>query len=576
VGHLPTASSVFNLARTSSYFHEQISTDDYAALRDFVQKAFPSIKASPPWRDAAIRLTSRSRAWERRAFTTRECWNPSTDWRHLSSASKIGFVPAIDSYETRCLSSGSPSKEVLAHSAAGRLMIRVNRRGSYEWKEVQFEDDHKPENDILDLRLLRPHQQIALDVETIVYRRATGQVARVHIPEDTDLLPKHATFNIPLSDAECITVNDENNAMMAACCSSGIYVFPVNQDQVLTDPVSRFNSVEGPDPKSKTRCAKFLSAAHLAVGRGQAQICVYDCNAYQARPGTGEALYTLADSTDTSRIPQQATAMETLDTANASPPHLLISGWSDGIIRLYDTRVRRGAVAVYRDSVDEGQILSILPIGRERFVAGSSENGCLKTFDLRLPGMRPYSYRNSPQPKRNELWEDTRCQYPCTTQHITGPREFNIFVTPRINRQFWTPVSQTTSRSQPYTGGIHSLSSPSPESPTLYVGIRDHVMQIDFINTDDVFKKEIIDPSLRIPKHHDANMVAMSCYERPRDGHETSDEVLLRRQRDWGTVVNAHVPNSSGQIIGGELFPPANWDERWFTTARQQRSFDNW
>jgi WD40 repeat protein len=546
VGYLPTASSILDLALTSRHFYHWVTTDDYAILRDFVQNNFPSVQTAPPWRQAAIRLTSRSRAWDRRAFVARECWNLATDWKKLSSASKYGFVPVIDSYESTSLGSTFPQKEVLAHSAAGRVMIRVNRAGSYEWKEICFHDDHQPENDILDLRLLRPHQ-ISHDGEIFVFRRANGEIAKAELPEDPELPRKLTKYTLPDIEVDCITVNKQRDPFMAACTSRQLYLYHVQLKASGAAPTTSLKLLEPGDTQSKVRAATFLSGNLLAIGRGRAPIQIYDLSATPSDNEVCNPYLTFKDYSETFRAPQQATALVGLDSVGTNSTNLLLSGWTDGIVRMYDTRSPGSAVALYQDSVDDGQIVSLLPIGHERFLAGSSQNACLKTFDLRMTGMKPYSYTNA---RQHSSRANRYYQAPSTT------RDINIFLAPRvINRpRTWLSVSQSKSnlrQTQRYRGAVYSLSSPSPTSPTVYAGITDHVIQLDFVATDDMSRDGVIEPMLGDLKARDKNKLNFSCYERPRSGHESTDPVLLRHQMGF---LGEHLQ---------KIVPDGTWDQRW-------------
>src|SRR5690348_5125058 len=68
---LPTASCLVNLSLTCRHLHAVVSQDDYRIFRAFVQSRFPSIDTPPFWKDAAPALTSRSRAFDRKAVIGR-------------------------------------------------------------------------------------------------------------------------------------------------------------------------------------------------------------------------------------------------------------------------------------------------------------------------------------------------------------------------------------------------------------------------------------------------------------------------------------------------------------------------
>ena len=574
VGYLTTASSIINLVLTSRHFYSLISADDYVTLKDFVQNAFPSIKVSPLWREAAIKLTSRTRAWDRRAFIARECYNHSTDWNQLSSASNYGFVPAIDSYETNAVDHPSQRKEILAHSAAGRIMIRVNRTKSCGWRELSFPDDQLPNNDILDLQLMRPHQQLNPDGETIIFRRANGEVSKVETNEESRAYEKTAVYALPTADVGCMAISDERNPCLALCTSDTLHLYTVHHEHCSVRPSSSFQLEEVLDTRASTRCSRFLPGNLLAIGRPRSPIQVYDVAAIPSEGSVLEPLISLRSHRDKPPPDLRANVLESLHTSCGGSPNLLLSGWSDGVSRLYDIRTPQAVVSSFRsfrDSVDDGQIMSLVSVGLERFLAGSSQNGCLKTFDLRIPGTRPYSRADLPgTTSRGELRNQEHNLPAHYNIHHPDRREINVFIAPRVGwgHRTWSPIVQQPggrqSRVERYRGAIYSLSSPSAASPTVYAGITDHVIQLDSVSTDDVYKDGIVDPMLRIARGWDKNMLDFSCYERPRTGHEMTDTVLLRQQMGWSDVVTTHTgKNRQGRPHDIKNGSEPGWDERW-------------
>lgn len=179
-GHLPTASAIVNLSLTSKKLHERLAVDDYAIFRQFVQNRFPSISSPPLWKEAALILTSRSRAWDRKAFIASACQPPRDDqfWpTRVEPRQRFGFVPVIDSYEIWDI--GTARREVLAWGAAGRLRLRITENGTTSWRTWRMPDDHLPQNDILEMRLLKPHQRQMESNEQMIIRRATKEIVKV-------------------------------------------------------------------------------------------------------------------------------------------------------------------------------------------------------------------------------------------------------------------------------------------------------------------------------------------------------------------------------------------------------------
>lgn len=569
IGHLSTASSIVNLARTNHKIHAIISADDYACFRTFVQRAFPSIKTPPYWRAAARALTSRSRAWDRRAFIATECY-PGPDNVDLpqdfNPSHTVGYHPVIDSYEIWPGDTWPSRKEVLAWGAAGRLRMRVIRDGVAMWSSFRTPEDHRQELDILDVRLLLPHQHENPDGESIVLRRANGEVIKVETSSKPDVFTLKSRYMVQPTGFTCMDISKSVEPLIATCHPDSIHLYPAHSSEQNVRPTYSLPVHEKHSVRQRKRCVKFLSDKTLAVGiqflqgRDRAPINVYDISP------TGLSATPLAEAMSFSESSHplfgrhSANTIVSLDdfgTSSRRPGQIFLSGWTDGITRLFDTRVPRSPVAEYIDYVDDGQILSLLPIGHERFLAGSHQNGCLKSFDLRMPG-RVYSYlnvrRSNARPSQKNASSIFR-------------RDFNIFVTPTVNygERLWQPLPRRPGRrSNRYRGSVYSLSSPSPSSTTVYAGIENHVMQLDFVSTDDLRSgiPGLTDPAQGLSdKTHILNL---SCYEHPRQGHESTDPVLLRKQRD----LLSERRDSVGQGVWRDMIHDTSlvekgWDERW-------------
>lgn len=578
IGHLSTASSIVNLSLTNRKIHAIISADDYACFRTFVQRAFPSIKTPPLWRDAARALTSRSRAWDRRAFIAREC-HPPPDKLELPPdfIPTVGYHPVIDSYEIWPGSTWLSRKEVLAWGAAGRLRMRTVQNGITTWSSFRVPDDHRQELDILDVRLLLPHQHDKGTGECIVLRRANKELIKVETGRQPDVFTQKSRYIVP-QDVTCIDISRDAHPILATCSTDSIDLFPVHSSERNVRPMDTVAVQSQYSVRSRKRCAKFLSDTTLAVatqflqGRNRAPIDVYDISPTGLSSTPLQASISFSESSHLVGGRHSANVIVPLDdfgTSTGRSGQLFLSGWTDGIARLYDTRVSAKAVAEYIDVVDDGQILSLLPIGHERFLAGSHQNGCLKIFDLRMSGARPYSYLdarppNAPLPSQPS---QTSSRPGTTTFHSRNRRDINIFLTPAINygERLWQPLARRPARrSNRYRGSVYSLSSPSPSSPTVYAGIENHVLRLDFLSTDDYMSGRAgqLDPSLGLYDKTN-HVLNLSCYERPRERHESTDPVLLRKQVSLSS--NGRKDSTTGTQTGSGLHSEAEpgWDERW-------------
>ncbi|KEF57766.1 uncharacterized protein A1O9_05686 [Exophiala aquamarina CBS 119918] len=595
VGYLPTASSIVNLGLTCHATHTIISQDEYSIFRSFVQRAFPTIATPPIWRDAARCLTSRSRAWDRKAFVARECHPPASPADGLYQqphTPTVGYHPNIDCYETWHGSSWSARKEVLAWGAIGRLRLRTTKDGVVSWTSSRGDQDHKQAMDILDVRLLLPEQHDNLDGESIVLRRANGEVAKVESSSKPDEITPISRYLVDSATPNCMDVSKNAHPLLAICDPESIQLFPVRSSDEFVKPSDTILAQGTAKTPQRKRVAKFLSDSTLAVasqylqGRDQAPISIYDIS--PTGLSSSPLMETVGADQELSGMLGRQNAnviVPLLDNASSTssrPTQLFLSGWTDGVTRLHDLRLPGNVVASYMDVVDDGQILSLLPIGLERFVAGGSQNGCLKTFDLRMPGARAYSYLSTRPPQvtqgigtENAANHQEHFRYPTTDIQ----RDINIFLTPLINyrERRWEPLQRSlrSSRAERYRGSVYSLSSPSPSSATIYAGIANHVIQLDFTSTDDIRSGAVSIPTASSHREgRDSHVMDLSCYERPRRGRESTDPILLRKQMPLMTIENGSERGSGGESQiqrqeqqqhdeSGAWKTENGWDERW-------------
>lgn len=218
-------------------------------------------------------------------------------------------------------------------------------------------------------------------------------------------------------------------------------------------------------------------------------------------------------------------------------------------------------MAVFTDTVDDGQILSLLSIGHERFLAGSHQNACLKTFDLRWTGNRPYSYlgdsdmtRSLAVNKNQKLHSPLNPRLPPKSQRR---RDYNVFLAIPINPRQRTFISARQTgrasrgvRSERYRGSVYALSSPSMTSSTIYAGIENHVLQLDFAASDDLLgrQREWYRDDLDLDVGQSSDFLSLSAYDRPLT-LEDQMPIKLRNQLDFG------------QKWPGEA--EQGWDPRW-------------
>lgn len=583
VFHLSAARDVVNLSRTSRALYVKLSADDYAIFRLFVQSHFPSIQTPPLWREAACALTSRSRAWDRRAFVARECLPPRDDRDSLPAegfahnpSTSFGYVPVIDSYETWDGGRWSDRREVLAWGAAGRLRTRTTVNGSVAWRSWPTANDHLAQTDILDIRLLRPHQRQSTQVENVVLRRANGEIIKVTFtPDDSRFVPI-SSYASDADGVDCMDISSAPQPCLAVCNPNSIRIFDVNSSGSQIQPKTAHRLQPATVFRRRMRCARFLDERTLAVavqyleGRSPAPIEVYDLGPAGLHGGGRAPALSIHGIDSDAKEKISATTLVALEAVNSlagRQGEVFLSGWTDGVIRLYDRRAPFMPRSSYFDAVDDGHILSLLPIGHERVLAGSHQNACLKTFDLRMPGGRRYSYLDAAIRQRESIPTSNHSVLSNDlTSRVLDPtavrRNINIFVAPKVyqNERLWQPLPRRQDRPLPrYRGSIYSLSAPSPTSSTVYVGVENHVVQLDFVSTDDVLssKQAFIRNGAWLPKSAWPHVLDLSCYEQPREGeYAYTDAILLRKQRPFfQTATDFHRRAKSSREDG--------WDSRW-------------
>ena len=385
IGYLLTASSVVNLSLGNRKLHERISADKYALFKSFVQNRFPSTQTPPFWYDAAIALTARSRAWDRRAFVARECRLPGNDvfpGTRIPTGLKTGFPPAIDSYETWTGATWIEKKEVLAWGAAGRLRLRTVHNGKTSWSTYHTPFDHAPHNDIMDVRLLRPNQVKNSDSlsETIILRRANNTVAKIISKPDQDSFEHVSTFNWdPKSQQiDSMDMNQATDPLLAVCNSKEVKLFQVQSTDPQIEACDVLELLAHHERKSRIRCTKFLSPEKLALGaqfltgRTRAPIEIYHVEPSGIRPIPTYFRDVTLEPVAGRHCANAIASLHATSTLSGRPGDVFLSGWTDGVVRLYDLRSGNDKPRTeYLDTVDDGQILSLLTIGHEKFLAGS-------------------------------------------------------------------------------------------------------------------------------------------------------------------------------------------------------------
>lgn len=195
-------------------------------------------------------------------------------------------------------------------------------------------------------------------------------------------------------------------------------------------------------------------------------------------------------------------------------------------------------------------------LGNDRFLAGSSGDGLVKMFDLRMG--RSYSYQDAQMPRTSK--KSNRDDRPSN--------DFSMFLSANLPPDLTRHITRPHRRGQQsYRGPIYSMSTPSPSSPTVYTGVVDGIIRLDFASTDDLTgpTKEWYDYNLDLGVQKGQPGVAaaedqvfkIAGYERPAQDDYTTTSKLRTQHGYWYLMPN----DLENEVVTG-------WDRRWEPLAK--------
>jgi WD40 repeat protein len=575
VTYLPTAQAAAHLSSSNHALRRYFEDEGW---KIFVQSRFPSFNITGNWKAAAHTLTTYSRNLDRRAFLGRYV-EPSnfivklpqreleTKWRKPRGQT-MGYQPEIDCYEEASGSTWDARKQVLAWSAGAELVVRVksmgprhkpDSRGTYSyfdhynhhtrWFTYRPPRAQEGRDDITSLNLLkgvyREESSSTTDVEHAVFGTASGGLYLSHLELDRDSSKTvggvFETGKRPVRFADIEA--SEENLLAAVLGDTTVALF--NIPRFLYNVPEHHETIhalaETTIPQEGSRsfriwATQFLSNDLLALGTGPSPTPV---QILKLRPtGFDDEPYRKLEVREThfETAVYSIKPLPSIVGDRRSASELFLSGGYDGITRLHDLRSPRPFVSYFFDGTDDGAIYSLQPIGRERFVAGGARHSMIKFFDLRVAGGRAYDYRDVAQSTTAQDAQDT-----------SPDNGWNVFLNPRNDPQPRWSFSRARATESP----VYSLASPSPTSATLFAGVENHVIELDFTSMldkypDPVFSRGIVRDHRGInitkswnPKHDVFNL---AMYE-----HAPGAGLRLRTQAGVGMY--------HGQLKG--------YDERW-------------
>lgn len=146
--------------------------------------------------------------------------------------------------------------------------------------------------------------------------------------------------------------------------------------------------------------------------------------------------------------------------------------------RLHDTRSPHSYETTYIDTTDPNLTYSVHPFGHDRFLAGSGGDALVKIFDLRMDNTYDYvDAQISHTSSQKSHHKENRAKSP--------RKNFSIFLSSPPPPLFPQQNGRNRRRG-PYRGPIYTMSTPSPSSQTVYTGIVDGVVRLDFASMDDL------------------------------------------------------------------------------------------
>jgi WD40 repeat protein len=587
--YLPTANALAHLAQTCHRLNRIITAEDSRIFRAFVQSRFPAVETPPFWKDAAQALTSRSRALDRKAIIGRFVVPSETAIKigcHEVSRSDnptLGYRPVIDSYEVWNGKGWADRKEVLAWGAANQLVMRIKQTGAHpQEKWVMFNDveDVSSYDDISSLHLLssKPGHSHETDVEHLIFGRIRGDIAHIAIsPKDATHIykKKFLTYGLKLDNTD---LSDDRDPVLAAHFDNGsIALYHTATDKEQVEPFTWLR----PDGTLRNKYSKLLSPSLVAVSTGDIKesLCISKVTPNGISPYRTISVDSL--NSDFTSLTRKANigAIEPLNTHPlAGPPgEVFLAAWDDFTVRLHDLRSPRPYEVAYKDITDLNPIYSLHTFGHNHFLAGAGGDAVVKIFDMRM--CNTYSYLDAQVPigtgctsqsQTNKSKPNTNTNTNTNGKDTTNKsnphsqKDFSVFLS---NPAPLPPTQQNTSRTRrrlPYRGPIYTMSTPSPSSPTVYTGIVDGIVRLDFASTDDLTgsRKGWYEDNLELGLNTGPgpssdvtrDAIDLAGYERPNaDSHSTTTVTSkLRNQRAFWEI-----PSDEGlEIVTG-------WDRRW-------------
>ena len=489
----------------------------------------------------------------------------------------MGYQPVIDCYAEQTGDSWSSRDEILAWGAGAELNLRLKGMGEKVESQWQVTDDNERalkydqlhhrnkwltykddthydgRDDITSVNLLRPWQKPTDGAEHLIIGRASGELVHVSLSNrmaQCRIVARFATGDRRIQSAH---ISSAREPLLAACLSTGsVVVYPVFPHSLDIKPYSELHVIPL-STSGRTWATTFLRPERLAIGIGPSTfpLHIYDVS-NSSIPSKPLRKFPLSTDCGTSYTSTSSVyAIEPLDPssqASGTGGDVFMSGWYDGSIKIHDLRSPDCHVNIFTDPVDTySAVYSLLPVGRERFIAGGARHSIMKIFDFRMSGNRLYFAANA---EACSVDEEDRSITPlaCCQYHLDmkdDRRGYNVFLDPSNQRR----------RAE---SPVYSLASAAPYWPHIYAGLEGRVVQLDIVEVMDRFPDQAFGGrhwssgraeggDLRERYDPDQRALKLAALE-----HTTTGSMKLRVQAELGKR--------------GEGFK--GWDERWRWASR--------
>ncbi|TKX20566.1 hypothetical protein C1H76_7377 [Elsinoe australis] len=545
-------------------------------------------------------------------------------WR-LPRGQTMGFTPAIDTYEAIEDSKWTDRKEVLAYSAGSELILRTrqqpnNRKAdgsfySQRWATYRPPGAREGIDDITFVKLFRNQGTTRnRHEEGLLLGTAAGSLQHIAVRISHSRKPfnivrqVYNTSGRPVQ-AACISQNSPStdNPILAAILgdlslciySTDLSEKPLNGPEIDNPPAVV-------QPLSERRLANdgirawrtsFLNPRTLAVSLGPSsdpiQLYAITPSGLSQDPIARFATFD-RHNTEGRISPKIIYPIEPLWDGDG---RVFASGGFDGYVRVHDTRSPTNAQYLL-DSMEDGPIYSLLARPNARIIAGAARHNVCKVFDLRNKRaiLQPRGPDDSEAASNDQSLTLSNQQDPIP-EPLEEPipwKQSNMRCIPGLSTSRASLSSHDSFHDGSYNlyiprqatrndGPVYSLSSPSPFSPFIYMGLENSVVELQVDSLCDPHRDPVLGMTTR-GRYEDEQRDAKRQGRKPRN---VAKDVLLLKSAgmkgelleqgplfvgDWrGQAVFAGDEEGrwdTGKGQGWDTFP--GLDKRWVSAGRNR------